>query len=102
MLNVSCLISTKIGLHLLNRMQFELATKLKGVVIISLPSGIFRLCTAMSRAAVPLHTAMEYSHPIYLENAFSNSLTFDPVVIQFDFRTSITSFISYLSMLWRP
>ena len=70
---VSFIISAKIGTKLLYKIAFDVAIKVKGVVITSDPVFISNTLTAMSRALVPEFTTVVYLAPVYFEIAFSNS-----------------------------
>ena len=49
------------------------------------------LFSARSIAAVPLEHETEYFAFVYLENEFSNFLTYSPLVINFEFNAFLTS-----------
>ena len=78
------------------------ATNVKGVVMTSSPGLILILEVETCNAAVPELTATAYFDPINFLKFSSKSAIFGPVVIQSDFKESITSLISFSSNHWAP
>ena len=72
-------------------MQFALARKVNGDVMIKSPGFHPNASPDKCKAAVPLQTADEYSAPNLLQSAFSNSEIFGPCVNQSDLRTLTTA-----------
>src|SRR5258708_7548009 len=75
-------------------MQLALATKLKGVVMISSPGLKLAASMAQWRPAVPEETAIAWRRPASLAHCCSNSTALGPIERVSVWRTSMTASIS--------
>src|SRR3989304_268944 len=87
--------STKTGFAPQRVIIFNVEAKVADGVIISSPRFIFRASNIRCMPAVPDETARAYEEPVSSQNFSSNALQRGPVVIQPDFRHSVTSRISF-------
>src|SRR3989338_690038 len=94
---VSGSMSENTGLPPQYKTQFAEAAKVIGEVIASSPFLRPAARQAICKAAVPLDTATAYLAPAYLQRLSSNSFILGPCVSQSEFKTFMTSLISFLS-----